>query len=268
MIRRVCGEITLAAYEKNLAANHAQYAEQLQADAAAGKDIELVSWLHDNTRNCPRCSVIIYRFAGCDSMSCKCGMSFNWQQAPKLDLPQAVKRERERAAVAAAMVQAKDLLTAGSCSSAMASLRKAIAKWPDSTELQALLAETERVVAESERQAAAAAKQRFDERFSFAAHILDDMLRLRAQQLVTVKLEGMADQQIAEAEAVATDIPDVEAAVAGAEAAAAEVAEAEAAVREAEAMVARAEAELQAFRNPDAGLVAWPSSPSCLIPCN
>jgi len=185
MIRHVCGEKTLASYKKHLSANHSQYAEQLQADAAAGKDAELLSWLHDNTRNCPRCSVIIYRFAGCNSMNCKCGMAFDWQSAPRLDLPPAVKKERERAAIAAATAAAQGLIGAGSLSSAISSLRKALVDWPDSTELQALLAETESVVAESERQVAAASRHRFDEQYACASAVLDEMLLSRAQQLAS-----------------------------------------------------------------------------------
>jgi len=105
-IARVCGEQVLATYNKNLYANHFGYVSQLQEDALAGKDTEFVTWAHDHTRNCPRCSVIIYRFAGCDHMRCRCGMSFNWSEAPKLDLPPTVKEERERRAAAAAAKEA------------------------------------------------------------------------------------------------------------------------------------------------------------------
>ena len=101
-IEQLCGAETLAKYNKNLYANHVQYAEQLQ-ESTEGKDIEFVTWAHDNTRNCPCCSVIIYRCSGCDHMNCKCGHSFNWSQAPKLELPAAIKKERERVAQEAAL---------------------------------------------------------------------------------------------------------------------------------------------------------------------
>jgi hypothetical protein len=98
VIWQVCGDATFAAYEKNLAANHAQRAAELMRDAKAGKDMELITWLHDNTRKCPLCSVIIYRHGGCDHMSCKCGHAFNWAVAPMIELPPAVQEERQRAA--------------------------------------------------------------------------------------------------------------------------------------------------------------------------
>lgn len=31
-----------------------------------------------------KCRVIIYRYAGCDHMSCRCGRSFNWSQADRV----------------------------------------------------------------------------------------------------------------------------------------------------------------------------------------
>lgn len=31
------------------------------------------------TRRCPGCSVLIYRYVGCSHMTCKCGMSFDWE---------------------------------------------------------------------------------------------------------------------------------------------------------------------------------------------
>jgi small GTP-binding protein len=101
-IGQLCGAATLATYNKNLYANHFEYVEQLQ-ESKEGKDVEFVTWAHDNTRNCPRCSVIIYRCSGCDHMKCKCGQSFNWSQAPKLHLPAAIKKKRERVAQEAAL---------------------------------------------------------------------------------------------------------------------------------------------------------------------
>jgi hypothetical protein len=98
VIWQVCGDATFAAYKKNLATNHAQRAAELMRDAKAGKDTELITWLHDNTRKCPLCSVIIYRHEGCDHMSCKCGHAFNWAVAPRIELPPAVQEERQRAA--------------------------------------------------------------------------------------------------------------------------------------------------------------------------
>jgi hypothetical protein len=82
-MKRICSEEVLAVYHKNLHSNQHEYVAQLQAGVNS-KDAEFIAWAQDNTRNCPRCSVIIYRFAGCDHMSCRCGMSFNWKEASRL----------------------------------------------------------------------------------------------------------------------------------------------------------------------------------------
>merc|ERR1711939_640921 len=39
---------------------------------------EFLAWCMQNTRVCPTCSVIVYRYAGCNHMSCRCGASFDW----------------------------------------------------------------------------------------------------------------------------------------------------------------------------------------------
>jgi len=35
----------------------------------------------DQARRCPSCMVVIWRWAGCDHMTCRCGFSFNWNEA-------------------------------------------------------------------------------------------------------------------------------------------------------------------------------------------
>jgi len=35
-------------------------------------------WAKNAARVCPLCKVVIFRFSGCDHMTCKCGHSFNW----------------------------------------------------------------------------------------------------------------------------------------------------------------------------------------------
>jgi hypothetical protein len=94
-IVRLCGKPILDIYNKTLYSDHWSYLEQLQKEAVVGKDVEFVCWAHANTRNCPRCYVIIYRFEGCDNMKCRCGMSFNWSEASKLGLPPVVQQEQE-----------------------------------------------------------------------------------------------------------------------------------------------------------------------------
>ena len=49
-----------------------------ELEAATGDDGDFVAWASKDCRACPNCRVIIFRYAGCDHMSCRCGASFNW----------------------------------------------------------------------------------------------------------------------------------------------------------------------------------------------
>jgi small GTP-binding protein len=263
IIRRVCGAQTLAAYDKNLSANHGQYVGQLQADGAAGRNLEFITWLHDNSRNCPSCSVLIFRYAGCDSMLCKCGQSFNWKKAPKVDLPEVVKKKRDSEALAAAIVEARKAIAAvmkvdpstGS-GKAYEKIAQSAKKWPESPELLTLLTEAEKMKAEAERADADRERQAADDarhRFEEAATVLERMIRSRMSTIYHTMLPIRSSQchqlQPPTAKLVAA-MPEeppisVEAVVAEAEKAAKQVAEAEAVYIEASAMVVKAEMDLQ-----------------------
>ena len=39
------------------------------------------AWAATEARACPNCRVLIFRYAGCDHMQCRCGAHFNWQTA-------------------------------------------------------------------------------------------------------------------------------------------------------------------------------------------
>ena len=92
-IEHLCGAEVMNTYSRNLYANYFDYVTQLQNEAAAGKNTDFIVWAHHNTRNCPRCAVIIYRFDGCDHMKCRCGTFFDWKLSSRLELPPSVKQD-------------------------------------------------------------------------------------------------------------------------------------------------------------------------------
>ena len=50
----------------------------LASEAASADDRDFAAWATRACRACPNCKVLIYRYAGCDHMTCKCGETFNW----------------------------------------------------------------------------------------------------------------------------------------------------------------------------------------------
>jgi len=61
-------------------ARHLDYLKVL-GSSEDDPDSQFLAWAKENTRTCPQCRVIIYRFEGCDSISCTCGYNFNWAEA-------------------------------------------------------------------------------------------------------------------------------------------------------------------------------------------
>jgi hypothetical protein len=64
------------------------YLEEL-ATTRANKDF--VSWAEKEARVCPVCNVIIWRYQGCNHMTCRCGGHFDWSD-PARRLNQAARR--------------------------------------------------------------------------------------------------------------------------------------------------------------------------------
>ena len=64
----------------NARARHGGRVERLLESTDAA-DAAFIRWARENTRACPSCSVIIYRYAGCNHMTCRCGASFQWDEA-------------------------------------------------------------------------------------------------------------------------------------------------------------------------------------------
>lgn len=62
----------LAKYTANLRATHGNRLEG-EGDAA------FLDFCREHTRMCPACGVLIWRYAGCDHMSCRCGHKFDWK---------------------------------------------------------------------------------------------------------------------------------------------------------------------------------------------
>ena len=65
--------------------SHLETLNKSAADGTADENtLAFMNWARGNVRVCPSCRVIIYRFAGCDHMRCRCGYSFNWREADKV----------------------------------------------------------------------------------------------------------------------------------------------------------------------------------------
>merc|ERR1719453_408649 len=53
------------------------HAQRLDAESDPG----FLAFCKQHARMCPACGVLIWRYAGCDHMSCRCGHNFNWTDA-------------------------------------------------------------------------------------------------------------------------------------------------------------------------------------------
>lgn len=73
MLHRIASPEVWEAHQMHRYNNHADRLNTLDAD-----DKAFVAWLKKEARRCPICNVIIYRYEGCNHMSCRCGASFNW----------------------------------------------------------------------------------------------------------------------------------------------------------------------------------------------
>jgi len=72
-IRSLASASALQSWKANQQAANARRAEGL-----ASEDADFRHFCAQFTRACPSCHVIIYRHAGCDHMTCKCGHEFDW----------------------------------------------------------------------------------------------------------------------------------------------------------------------------------------------
>jgi len=70
-LKRLATPEAFAQYEDSLAAVHASRLLEESDEAFIG-------WCREHARQCPACTVVIWRWTGCDSMQCRCGKSFNW----------------------------------------------------------------------------------------------------------------------------------------------------------------------------------------------
>ncbi|CAK9105726.1 10 kDa heat shock protein, partial [Durusdinium trenchii] len=53
-------------------------ADLLSSNASGAHSTEFLEWTKRQTRACPNCNVLIFRHAGCDHMTCRCGTAFDW----------------------------------------------------------------------------------------------------------------------------------------------------------------------------------------------
>jgi len=61
-----------AKHRENLRASH-------RSRLANESDTAFIGFCREHARMCPTCGVLIWRYAGCDHMSCRCGAQFNWR---------------------------------------------------------------------------------------------------------------------------------------------------------------------------------------------
>lgn len=81
-------------YRENLRANHAK---RLEGES----DPSFLAFCKEHARSCPACGVLIWRYAGCDHMSCRCGHRFNWNEAAaRVGHPDAIERPNPPLALA------------------------------------------------------------------------------------------------------------------------------------------------------------------------
>lgn len=72
-IRKLASSEALKQRSANIQAANARRIADL-----AKEDASFLSFCAEHTRKCPSCHVLIYRHAGCDHMTCKCGAEFDW----------------------------------------------------------------------------------------------------------------------------------------------------------------------------------------------
>jgi len=61
-------------------ANNRRAANARRLESLSECDAEFIAFCSEMCRKCPNCSVVIYRFAGCDHMLCRCGTRFDWEK--------------------------------------------------------------------------------------------------------------------------------------------------------------------------------------------
>jgi len=71
IVRKAASATALQKYEETMMAKHSS--RLLDED-----DETFLAFCAEYARLCPACSVIIWRYAGCNHMRCKCGTLFNW----------------------------------------------------------------------------------------------------------------------------------------------------------------------------------------------
>ena len=54
-------------------------------------DRSFLIWASENTRICPSCNVVVFRYAGCHSITCRCGGRFNWNAAARPESGMAIE---------------------------------------------------------------------------------------------------------------------------------------------------------------------------------
>lgn len=70
-LKEIASADAFKTYEGNMAAKHIQ---RLTDES----DPDFLAFCSEHARRCPACHVVIYRYAGCDHVACRCGKSFNW----------------------------------------------------------------------------------------------------------------------------------------------------------------------------------------------
>lgn len=70
-LKELASAAAFETYEGNMAANHTQR-------LADESDADFLAFCSEHARRCPACQVVIYRYAGCKHVACRCGHAFNW----------------------------------------------------------------------------------------------------------------------------------------------------------------------------------------------
>jgi len=91
-IQRIAGDVAKTKFATLRKANHAERLIELI------KNKKLYAEVSKEAKPCPRCHVVINRYAGCNSMMCNCGHSFNWSTTTWPTVAE-LKKEKGEAAV-------------------------------------------------------------------------------------------------------------------------------------------------------------------------
>lgn len=75
-VEEVAGALRLARLKESVV--EANQRRLVDLSKGGGDDRTFAAWAGANARACPVCRVIIYRYAGCDRMACRCGAIFSW----------------------------------------------------------------------------------------------------------------------------------------------------------------------------------------------